>query len=147
MNAFNRVFAVLIGLLWIAACAGVLYLMWEPAREIDFSRRYVEGAFDITISGDDRILATIGVGIAMLFGLGLVLAQAMPSRRRSAPVTASGDPRYRELNERLEHLQRRVDERDGDRRPVSPQEPVLAHEGGPYDQPRRRWSLLGRDRR
>lgn len=121
MNAFNRAFAVLVGLLWIAALAGVIYLMWTPGRELSIENRYMDFVFDLTISGSDRILATLIAVGAIVLGLGLIAAQAIPPRRtRAEGLAPASDERYRDLHQRLDQLQRRVDEREADRRPISP---------------------------
>lgn len=139
MNAFNRAFAALIALLWIAASAGVLYLMWEPARAVDISNRYLDFAFDITVSGSDRILATLIAAGAIILGLALLAAQSLPGRRAPRAVPPDSDARFRELRDRLDSLQRRVDAGEAGRRPVSPQEPAPSAPGEP-----RRWGILRR---
>jgi hypothetical protein len=140
MNAFNRVLISVLALLWIAAWAGVVYLMWEPSRDVDISNRYLEFVFDITISGSDRILATLLAAAAMVVGLGLIGAQFVPSRRGPMTLPPESDPRYRELRERLDSLQRRIDERPVvDNRPVTPAEQTVESRSSS-----RRWGIAGR---
>jgi hypothetical protein len=124
--------------LWIAAWAGALYLMWEPSREVDISNRYLEFLFDITISGSDRILATLLAIGAMIIGLGLVGAQFLPAGRGPRAVPPESDPRFRELRERLDSLQRRVDQGGVERRPVVPEEAATSPPQS------RRWGIVGR---
>lgn len=147
MNAFNRAFAVLISIAWIAACAAVIYLMWSPSREFNVDNRYLDFVFDITVSGSDRVLATLVAGFGIALGAALVTAQALPRRRsriEGHEAVAASEGRFRELHQRLDELQRRVDNRgEMERRPLAPDQPVVAAERSPE---RRRWGLLGRNR-
>jgi hypothetical protein len=112
--------------------------MWEPSREVDISNRYLEFLFDITISGSDRILATLLAIGAMVIGLGLVGAQFLPAGRGPRAVSPESDPRFRELRERLDSLQRRVDQGGVERRPIVPEEAATS---APQS---RRWGIAGR---
>ncbi len=150
MNAFNRGFVVVVSLVWIAAWAGVAYLMWTPGRELSEANRYFQYLFDVSVAGSDRILANLIAAVAIALGLGLMAAQAMPPSRR--PKTAdifvhTDEARYGELNRRIEDLQRRLDSRDFDRRAMSQPMAVAAGPDGFPNQPRRRWNPLQRDRR
>jgi hypothetical protein len=150
MNAFNRGFAVTIGLLWIAAWAGALYLMWTPDREMAADNQYIQAAFDLSVSGSDRILGTVIAVMAMVPGAVLMAAQALPSRparARGAWDPAGDDGRFHELRQRLDDLQRRVDDRPAFERSVVVAEPLFSSERG-YARPQaRRWTLFGREHR
>ena len=153
MRAFNRAFAIIVALLWIAACALAIYLMWAPDKNLNIDRTRLQFLLDISVSGSDRVLGTIIAAGAMLPAL-LLLAMEMRPARRSGPEAVAereripgGENRYRELDQRIDELSRRIDERRApEQRPVAPGEPVAVTEGGYREQPRRRWSILNRDR-
>jgi hypothetical protein len=130
MNAFNRAFTLLVALAWIAAWATVIYLLWTPSRELNIDNRYIDFVFDLTASGADRILGTLIAGTAIALALAIMVFEALPLGYRGRGVERqtmpASDERYRELNQRLDELQRRVG--DQDRRPVSPDEHVRVQE-------------------
>ena len=148
MNTFNRAFAVLAGLVLIALGAGITYLMWEPGRNIDINNKYMQMALDLSLSGSDRILATLIVVAAMSLGLFLIAAQAIPGRRRprieQIAAVPADDARFRDLHLRLDDLQRRVDQRAAERGTFAPEQAQLARQGAYQESPRRRWNLIQR---
>ena len=152
MSAFNRAFAIVTALLWIAAWAVVIYLMWTPDKNLQIDRTRIQFLFDIAVSGSDRVLGTIVAVAAMLPALLLAVMEMKPGRRveRAAVATREpapgGDTRYRELDQRIDELQRRIDDRKAGDRAVSPGQPVRVTEGGYREPPKRRWGILNRDR-
>jgi hypothetical protein len=149
MRAFNRAFAILVAMLWIAAGAGILYLVWSPEDGINMDKSRMTAMLSFSLSNSDQILATIILVAVMLPALALLLFEMKPSRRREmvdSRVPASDD-RYRELHQRIDELQRRVDDKaPAERRAMSRGEPAAVSEGGYYEPPKRRWSLLNRHR-
>ena len=143
MNTFNRAFAVLAGLVLIALGAGITYLMWEPGRNLDINNQYMQIVLDLSLSGSDRILGTLIVVAAMSLGLFLIAAQAIRARRRprieQIGAVPADDARFRDLHQRLEDLQRRVD-----RGALAPEQAQVARQGTYQELPRRRWSLIDR---
>jgi hypothetical protein len=150
MRAFNRAFAILVALLLLAAGAGLLYMIWSPGEGISVDRERMTAVMNFTLNGSDQVLATVIVGAAMALPLALLFYEIKPSRRREPADferVPANDERYRELHQRIDELQRRVDDTSGgERRPVSPGEPVMAREGSYGEPHRRRWSLLNRQR-
>jgi hypothetical protein len=143
MNTLNRAFAILAGLVLIALGAGTIYLMWEPGRNIDINNRYMQVVLDLSLSGSDRILGTLIVAAVMSLGLFLIVAQAIPGRRgpRIEQIVAvpADDARFRDVHQRLDDLQRRVD-----RGAFAPEQAQLARQGALPELSRRRWSLIDR---
>ena len=150
MRAFNRAFAIVVSLIWIAAFAVAIYLMWDSDKNLSIDRTRLQFLFDIAVSGSDRILGTIIAVAAMVPALLLLAFELKPAGRGTAvrrePVPGD-DSRYRELNQRIEELQRRIDDRRAaEGRAVAPGQPVAVRQGAYGEEPRRRWSIFNRDR-
>ncbi|HEY7268997.1 MAG TPA: hypothetical protein VH951_04145 [Dehalococcoidia bacterium] len=147
MKAFNRGFAIIVAMLWLAAGAGILYLIWNPNDGINIDRTRMHAVLNFSLAGSDQVLATIIVIAAMLPAGMLMLMEMKPSRRAKAVDTQrvpAEESRYRELDQRIAELQRRVDSRPAtDTRPVAP---VMASDTPYSEPPKHRWSILNRQR-
>jgi len=141
MNLFNRMFIAVLAMAWIAALAGVLYLIWEN-QAITITSENLMLDFDIiTSSRAEQILATLIVAALGVPALGLLLAEFLP-RGRVREVRDARD--YDRLQQRVDTLQQRLDsERHADR--VERTEVTRPERHDAVEpQRRRRWGFLAR---
>jgi len=110
VNAFNRAFVSLFSLVWVSGLAACLLLVWDASRVVDGEAGGVRYLFDIDLTTQaEQILATIVIGGLILLGLTLLAIELVP---RPQPVAVKRDEStFRDLQTRVESLQRRVDER------------------------------------
>jgi hypothetical protein len=139
MAVFNRFLGMLLGLAICAAAVGSLVLVWEQSREIDYSGNNLQFAYDIVAADQsEQILATIILGAIIAFGGALIAFELMPQRRRVVERDVDSKA-YRDVEARLNDMQRRLDDQ--------PRERVVMPEGAKVvemrdvERPRRRWRL------
>jgi len=140
MNTFNRMFIAVLAMAWIAALAGVLYLIWEN-RAITITSENLMLDFDIiTSSRAEQILASLVIAALGVPALGLLLAEFLPRGR----VREVKDRDYDRLQQRVDTLQQRLDsERHADR--VERTEVTRPERHDAIEpQRRRRWGLFAR---
>lgn len=140
MAVFNRFLGMLLGLGICAAAVGSLILVWEQNREVDYSGSGLRFAYDIvTSSQSEQILATIILGAIIAVGGALVAFELMPSRRR---VERDVDSKaYRDVEARLNEMQRRLDDQPRER-VVMPEGAKVVEMQDVVERPRRRgWRL------
>lgn len=139
MDAFNRAFAGIVALVWCAAMAALLVMVWSPTRAIDIEADGVTAYLNLAMSSTNQVIATIILGALILAGLALLVYQLVgPRFGYTDPATRD---MYRRLDERVRQLEGRVghevgasEERTTDSAPV---------EARTSDAPRR-WSFTGR---
>jgi hypothetical protein len=140
MTAFNRAFVSLIAIGWCALLAAGLLLVWEPSRVVDVDGSDLRLAFDIfTETRAEQILATIIIGGLMALGLGLLAFEIMPHRAGHTVDRSASDAHYRELQGRMEEMQKRLNEQ---RHAAIERSPHPTETISTTEPPRRRWRFL-----
>lgn len=130
MNAFNRGFLALLALAWIAALAGIIWLIWDQSRVLDITSSSVSLNFDVIADTQaEKILATIVAVALMLPALLLFVLELKPSRRSDAEVVRATDNNRGEMQSRIDSLEKDLKEersrneslrnRDRDERPAT----------------------------
>jgi len=140
MNLFNRMFIAVLAMAWIAALAGVLYLIWEN-RAITINSENLMLDFDIiTSSRAEQILATLIVAALGIPALGLLLAEFLPRGR----VREVKDRDYDRLQQRVDTLQQRLDSERHPERVERTEVTRPERHDAMEPQRRRRWGFLAR---
>jgi hypothetical protein len=144
MNTFNRTFVALLALAWLAALAGVLYLVWEQSRTIDIDTQNLVFNFDVIMSGRaEKILASLILMALAIPALGLLAAEFLPRRARG-DLQGMGDAHgYEQLQGRIDALQKQLDSQ----RQAQPVERTEDREVTESREPRRRWGFLAHRQR
>jgi len=139
MNVLNRTFVSLLALIWCALLGGLLYLVWEQAQGVDVDNSAFALSFDwLAETQAEKILATLVLGALMVPAAGLILMELTVHGRRTD--IRESQTRERQLEARVEALQRRLDEQRPSGQPVSQPRPEV---GTPQPQrERRRWRFL-----